>query len=110
VALVAAVGIGVLALLPVARPGGWIGLLVALVLQAPLGWWAVRSLGTEQFLLVWGSGLVVRLAIVGLVGFIVVPALGLPPGPTLLALVGALVGLLVVEGITAWLELSQGTA
>lgn len=77
---------------------------VALVLQAPLGWWAVQSLGTEHFLLVWGLGLLVRLAVVAIAGLAVIPLLGWSLGPTLGALVGVLVALLFVEGITAWRE------
>jgi heme A synthase len=77
---------------------------VALVLQAPLGWWAVQSLGTERFLMIWGLGFMVRLAVVAIAGLAVVPLLGWSPGPTLGALVGVLVALLFVEGITAWRE------
>jgi len=46
----------------------------------------------------------VRLAVVAIAGLGVVPLLGWSPGPTLGALVGVLVALLFVEGITAWRE------
>ena len=88
---------------PIRAQVGWAAG-VALVLQAPLGWWAVQSLGTERFLIVWGLGLIVRFAVVAIVGLAVVPLLGWSPGPTLEALVGVLIALLFVEGITAWRE------
>ena len=80
---------------------------VALVLQAPLGWWVVQSIGTDRFLTVWGLGLLVRLAVLALAGLAVVPLLGWNPGPTLGALVAVLVALLFVEGLTAWREFSE---
>ena len=41
------------------------GVATGLVLQAPLGWWALRSIGTEQFMVSVGLGMLVRLAVVG---------------------------------------------
>ena len=78
------------------------GVLLALVLQGPLGWWTVSSLGTTRFVWVWGLGLLMRFGAVGLVAFAVVPAVGWAPSPTLLSLVGALIGLLAVEAVAAW--------
>lgn len=85
---------------------GW-GAAVGLVLQAPLGWWAIQSIGTERFLLVWGLGMLVRLLVLALAGLAVVPLLGWEPGPALGALAVVLVTLLFVEGITAWREYSE---
>jgi hypothetical protein len=82
---------------------GW-GAAVGLVLQAPLGWWAVRSIGTDRFLPVWGLGLLVRLTVVVLAGLIVLPVLGRRAGPMLGAMVAVLVALLLVEGATALRE------
>src|SRR3954464_6881737 len=47
------------------------GVLLALLVQAPLGWWTLRSIGTETFQLVWVGGMILRLAVVGVaaVGF-----------------------------------------
>ncbi len=75
--------------------------LLAIVLQGPLGWWAVNSLGTARFVWVWGFGLLMRFGVVGLVALGVVPAVGWAPGPVLLSLVGALIVLLAVEAIAA---------
>jgi hypothetical protein len=85
---------------------GW-GIVSGLGLQAPLGWWTLRSVGTPRFLLVWGFGMLARLAVVALVGLVVLPAMGRAAGPLLGAMAGVLVALLVVEGVTAMLGFSQ---
>ncbi len=77
------------------------GVLISLVLQGPLGWWAVSALGTERFLLVWGVGILVRFAVLGVVALVVVPVLGWARGPVLITLVAMLGGLLAVESIAA---------
>jgi len=82
---------------------GW-GVGVGLVVQAPLGWLAVQSIGTDRFMVIWGLGLMVRLAVLAIAGLAVVPLLGWSPGPALGAMVIVLVALLFVEGITAWQE------
>ncbi len=108
VALVAA-GTALLALLvPAAARGpvAWGGA-VGLLLQTPLGWWAVRSIGTDRFLPVWGLGMLVRFTVVLLAGFVAQPALGRRTGPMLGAMVGVLVALLLVEGVTALREHSR---
>jgi hypothetical protein len=48
-----------------------------------------------------------RLVTVGLVGLVIVPALGLPAAPALLALAGFLVASLALEGIVSALQHSQ---
>ena len=83
------------------------GAITGLVLQAPLGWWALRSLGTERFMLSWGLGMLVRLTVVAIAGLTVPPALGRPAGPMLGTMVGVLVALLLVEGVTAAREHSR---
>jgi hypothetical protein len=89
------------------RPAVMWGAATGLALQAPLGWWALRSLGTEHFLLSWGLGMLVRFTVVALAGLILVPALGYAAGPMLGAMVGVLVALLLVEGVTAVREHSR---
>jgi len=71
---------------------------VTVTVQGPMGWWLVRSVGTPRFLMVWGLGLVVRIALLATVGWVVVPALGWEMGPTLISLVGLLFALLLLEG------------
>jgi hypothetical protein len=89
------------------RLGWWLALGVTLVLQGPLGWWLVASLGTERFLGIWAAGIFLRLLVVGLMGLVVVPALGLPAAPVLLTLVGFLVASLVVEAVVSVLQSSR---
>ena len=85
---------------------GW-GVVVGLVLQTPLGWWAIRSIGTDRFMVVWGLGMLVRFTVVGVAGLAVLPVLGRRAGPMLGAMVGVLVALLLVEGVTALREHSR---
>jgi len=85
---------------------GW-GVLVGLILQTPLGWWAIRSIGTDRFMAVWGLGMLVRFTVVGVAGLAVVPVLGRRAGPMLGSMVGVLVALLLVEGATALREHSR---
>jgi len=83
------------------RAGWWLALGLALVVQAPLGWWLMASLGTDRFLGVWATGMFLRFALVVITGLLLIPVLGLPAPPTLLALVGFLMGSLAIEGIVA---------
>jgi hypothetical protein len=108
VALVAAGGVALVALVPAADRTvvGW-GAVVGLILQTPLGWWALRSVGTDRFMAVWGLGMLVRLTLVMVAGLVVLPVLGRRAGPMLGAMVGVLVALLLVEGVTALREHSR---
>ena len=96
--VVAAIGVGVvLSVLPhVRREVAW-GVGVALLVQAPLGWWTVKSIGTDRFQLVWVLGMVIRLALVAVAGLILVPELRWELVATLGALVATMLVLLVVE-------------
>ena len=88
-----------LVLPPPDRSGVWLALGVALTVQGPLGWWLVQAIGTERFLLVWAIGIAARLAVVAGCGLVVAPALGLALAPMLFALVGVLMGCVVIEAI-----------
>ena len=85
---------------------GW-GAAIGLVLQAPLGWWALRAVGTDRFMAVWGLGMLARFTVVVIAGLVVIPRLGHRAEPMLVSMVGALVALLLVEGITALSEHSR---
>lgn len=110
------VGVGTVAVLAAALVGlapmeartgaGW-GALAGLALQAPLGWWALRAIGTDAFLPVWGLGMLVRFTVIGVAGLAVVPLVGGDAGPVLGSMVGVLVALLAVEGVTALREHSR---
>jgi len=108
VAVVGAAGGGILPVVPedVRAEIAW-GLGTGLVLQTPLGWWALRSIGTERFLLVWVLGMLVRLSVVGITGLVVIPALGKRATAMLGSMVAVLVALLLVEGFTAFREHTQ---
>lgn len=106
--VVALVGMATGSVLPGAwQPGWWLALGTTLAIQGPLGWWLVISIGTGRFLGVWVLGILVRLALVALFGLVVIPALGWPAAPILLALVGFLVVSLAIEGIVSALQPSR---
>lgn len=81
------------------RPGMWLALGLALAVQGPLGWWLVRVIGTERFLMVWAVGIAARFAVVAACGLALAPAFGLALEPTLLTLVGVLMSCVVVEAL-----------
>lgn len=100
VALVGAAGAGLtLAVEREVRAEVAWGVVTGLLLQAPLGWWALRGIGGDRFMLVWVLGMLVRLAVVVIAGLVALPMLG--------SMVGILVALLLVEGATALGEHSR---
>ena len=99
VAAVAAAGLVALAAAPgPARVGIAWGLAVALLLQAPLGWWTLRRVGTERFLTVWGLGMLFRFGLVAVAAFALMAGPERLAVPMLVTMVGTLVALLLVEG------------
>jgi uncharacterized membrane protein len=80
------------------------GVLLGLVVQVPLVWWTLRSIGTERFQLVWVAGMLIRLAVVAITGLVLVPAFGWRMAPVLGALVVTLLVLLLAEAVTALRE------
>jgi hypothetical protein len=89
------------------RPGILWGLATGLLLQAPLGWWTLRAVGTERFLLVWGLGMLVRFSVVAVAAFALMPASEGLAAPMLATMVAILVALLLVEGVVAMREHSR---
>lgn len=81
------------------REVAW-GVGIALLVQAPLGWWTVRSIGTDRFQLVWVLGMVIRVALVAIAGLVLVPELRWELVAILAALVATMLVLLVVEVVT----------
>ena len=80
------------------------GIALGFLIQAPLGWWTVRSVGTPKFQAVWALGMLIRLAMMALTGLVLVPALGWLMAPTLAGLVTTLLVLLGVEVLTVMKE------
>jgi hypothetical protein len=108
VAAVAVAGAVAVLLVPAAiRPEVIWGAATGLVLQVPLGWWALRSLGTDHFMVSWGLGMLVRFTVVAVAGLAVLPATGRSPAPMLGTMVAVLLALLFVEGHTAAREHSR---
>ena len=73
------------------------GMAVGFLVQAPLGWWHVRTLGTARFQLVWGAGMIIRLLSVGVTALILVPVFRWQLAPALAGLLGTIAILLFVE-------------
>ena len=89
------------------RAGVLWGLIAGLLLQAPLGWWTLRAIGTERFLTVWGLGMLVRFAVVAVAAFVLMPMPDRFAEPMLVTMVGILLALLLVEGVVAMREHSR---
>jgi hypothetical protein len=108
VAAVGAAGVLAAAASPAeSRPGVAWGLSVGLLLQAPLGWWTLRAIGTDRFFTVWVLGILVRLAVVAVAAFVLMPAPEALATPMLTTMVGIVVALLLVEGVVAMREHSR---
>ena len=83
------------------------GVVIGLLVQAPLGWWTLRSIGTGRFQLVWVGGMVLRLALIGVAAVVLSGQYRWEAGVLLMALVATLVILLLVEAVTAAQEHSR---
>ena len=86
---------------PSARPGIWLACVLTVVMQGPLGWWLVRSIGRPEFMVAWVIGMLARISLLGLMAFVVLPLLGWPLEPALLAAAGLLMAMLIVESVVA---------
>jgi heme A synthase len=99
--LVAAIGlVAVFTVSPDIRREVASGIGLGLLVQAPLGWWTVRSVGTGRFQLVWVLGMLIRLAVLAIAGLILVPELRWEMVATLAALVATMLALMMVEVLT----------
>ena len=101
-------GLVVAGLVPEAlRAGVLWGLAVGLLLQAPLGWWTLRAVGTERFFTVWGLGMLLRFGVLAVAAFALTAVPGPLAAPMLTTMVGTLLALLLVEGAVAMREHSR---
>jgi hypothetical protein len=83
------------------------GVVIGLLVQAPLGWWTLRSIGTGRFQLVWVGGMVLRLGLIGVAAVVLSGQYRWEAGALLMAMVATLVILLLVEAVTAAQEHSR---
>jgi hypothetical protein len=90
-----------------AREAVWWALALALAVQAPMGWWVVRSLGEEGLLRAWGVGMITRLALLAVGAWVLHPAVGVPLAPLLVALAAALLALLGIEVVVLMQRMPQ---
>lgn len=106
--LMALIGAAVTALLPGAiRREAWLALVLALVVQAPLGWWLVESVGTSRMPAVWVVGMLARLGLVAVAGLVLVPALGLRAEGLLIPLALLLMVFVLLEGVVLMVQHSR---
>lgn len=106
--LVALLDAAVTALLPGAiRREAWLALVLALVVQAPLGWWLVESVGTSRMPAVWVVGMLARLGLVAVAGLVLVPALGLRAEGLLIPLALLLMVFVLLEGVVLMVQHSR---
>ncbi len=101
-ALVAAAAAGAgLGLSGGSRPSFWVGGALAVIVQAIcfLGLWLGARRARQGFLAAWAGGILARLVAVLVFGVWGVEALGLRKTPALLAMVGVLFLLLVLEPV-----------
>lgn len=95
---------------PASRPAGFAMIVLGLVVQGPLGWWMVKSVGTPKFLGAWVIGMLVRFGLLGVVALLVFPLLGWPLSPGILVLAVVLFAMLLLEGLVVWVVHSQAEA
>ena len=107
-ALVAALAAVVISAAPPAIRNELVGgMAVGFLVQAPLGWWHVRTLGTERFQLVWGAGMIIRVTTFAVTALILVPVFRWRLAPALASLLGTILLLLFVE-VLAVMRKSSG--
>jgi hypothetical protein len=80
------------------------GIAIGSLVQAPLGWITVRSVGTERLQVIWALGMLIRVTIVGVTGLLLVPALHWDMVPLLGSLVLTILLLLGLEVLTVMRE------
>jgi heme A synthase len=86
---------------PEHRRGVTYGVLIGLLIQAPLGWWTIRSIGSPRFQVAWVAGMLIRLIMLAAVALVLAPTYGWNTAATLVSLVGTLLLLLMIEAWTA---------
>ena len=92
------------------RPAGFAMIALGLVVQGPLGWWMIRSVGTQRFLGAWVLGILARFGLLGVTALVFFPLLHWPLSPGILVLAVVLFAMLLLEGMVVWMVHSQAEA
>ena len=79
------------------RPAVWVSVAAAVVVQGPVGWWLIGTVGSSRFLFAWITGISTRIVLVALFALVLIPALKWSLSSSLISLVLALLAMLVVE-------------
>ena len=110
-ALVAAIMAGVvLRFSQPSQPSGFAMIALGLLVQGPLGWWMIKSVGTARFLGVWVIGIIARFALLAVAGLILFPLMRWSLSPGLVVLAVVLFAMLLLEGMVVWIVHSQAEA
>ena len=109
--LVAAImGAVVLRFSPGSRPSGFAMIALGLLVQGPLGWWMITSVGTPRFIGVWVLGMLVRFGLLGIAAFVLFPLMHWTLSPGLIVLAVVLFAMLLLEGLVVWIVHSGAEA
>jgi hypothetical protein len=92
------------------QPSGFAMIGLGLLVQGPLGWWMIKSVGTPRFLGVWVIGIIARFALLAMAGLIFFPLMRWPLSPGLVVLAVVLFAMLLLEGMVVWIVHSQAEA
>lgn len=110
-ALVAAIMAGVvLRFSQPSQPSGFAMIALGLLVQGPLGWWMIKSVGTPRFLGAWVIGIITRFALLAVAGLILFPLMRWSLSPGLVVLAVVLFAMLLLEGMVVWMVHSQAEA
>ena len=110
-ALVAAIMTGVvLRFSEATRPSGFGMIILGLLVQGPLGWWMIKSVGTPRFIGAWVVGMLARFGLLAVAAFLIFPMMHWTLSPGLIVLAVVLFAMLLLEGLVVWVVHSQAEA
>ena len=110
-ALVAAIMTGVvLRFSEATRPSGFGMIILGLLVQGPLGWWMIKSVGTPRFIGAWVVGMLARFGLLAVAAFLIFPMMHWTLSPGLIVLAVVLFAMLLLEGLVVWIVHSEAEA
>ena len=92
------------------RPSGFAMIALGVLVQGPLGWWMVKSVGTPRFIGAWVMGMLARFGLLAVAAFLIFPLMHWSLSPGLIVLAGVLFAMLLLEGLVVWMVHSQAEA